>query len=53
MNILARTRGKIPRLFPESLESDSLLVLASSLYFKSVWKHRFRYPLKLFLKHYF
>jgi len=35
------TRGKIPTLF-ETLDHDTLLVMASSLYFKSSWKNPFK-----------
>ena len=35
------TKGKIPTLF-ESLDNDTLMVMASSLYFKSTWKSPFK-----------
>lgn len=36
------TNHKIPQLFAEPLASDTLVVLASSLYFKASWNEKFR-----------
>jgi len=35
------TNGKIAELFPEPLLEDTLMVLASTLYFKGTWKSQF------------
>lgn len=35
------TNGKIPKLFREALTEDTLMVLASSLYFRASWQNRF------------
>jgi len=35
------TKGKIPKLYDEPLGSDTLVILASSLYFKASWKGKF------------
>ena len=40
--ISEKTHGKIPKLFDEDLESDTLVILASSLYFKASWTGKFR-----------
>ena len=37
-----QTKNKIPQLFAEPLGSDTLVVLASSLYFKASWDEKFR-----------
>lgn len=36
-----KTNEKIPELYPEPLEADTAMVLASSLYFKGNWKTKF------------
>ena len=35
------TKGKIPELYEEPLGPDTLIVLASTLYFKASWKGKF------------
>jgi serine protease inhibitor len=35
------TRGKISEIFTEPLDPDTLMVLASSLYFKASWNKKF------------
>ena len=37
-----KTHDKIPKLFEEDLASDTLVILASSLYFKASWNEKFR-----------
>ncbi|CAG5087353.1 Oidioi.mRNA.OKI2018_I69.PAR.g11524.t1.cds [Oikopleura dioica] len=36
-----KTHGKIPTIFDEPLDQNTLLVLASSLYYKAEWKSKF------------
>ena len=36
-----QTNEKIPELYPEPLDADTAMVLASSLYFKGNWKTKF------------
>jgi len=41
-----KTKNKIPELYPTTLEDDTAVVLASTLYFKGSWQHEFKpYPL--------
>jgi len=35
------TKGKIPKLYDEPLGTDTLVILASTLYFKASWKGKF------------
>jgi len=37
-----QTKGKIPKLFENPLSSDTLVILASSLYYKASWTEKFR-----------
>ena len=36
-----KTQSKIPKLFKQPLDSDTLVVLASTLYFKASWNQKF------------
>ena len=39
--VKAKTQSKIPKLFKQPLDSDTLVVLASTLYFKASWNQQF------------
>lgn len=40
--VSAATKNKIPKLFKEPLDSDTLVILASTLYFKASWNQKFK-----------
>jgi len=40
--VKSQTHNKIPELFSEPLDSDTLVILASTLYFKASWDKKFK-----------
>ena len=36
-----KTHGKIAKMYPETIDSNTLIMLVSSLYFKASWANKF------------